>query len=263
MPHIPDARSSPADLGAIQHDADGAAATTETGSRPVFTGEWVAFALADQIALADLVRRAAHCDCRMAEIGSWLGTGSTQVFLRELEPFAGAELFCIDTWEGSSNVARHRDFVGQYDAYATFLYNVAQAQKQTNLNPIRLTSVAAAAAFSDASLDFVFIDADHSYAATKADIEAWRSKVRPGGILCGHDCELRVTAANRPILTANLASDGYELPGSVFRHVHPGTILAVDEAFGGSVRLWADTVLTSPDGAIGRSSLWWIALAQP
>ena len=92
--------------------------------------------------------------------------------------------------------------------------------------------------FSDASLDFVFIDADHSYVVTKADIAIWRSKVRTGGILCGHDCELCVTAANRLILAANLASDGYELPGSVFRHVHPGTILAVDEAFGGSVRLW-------------------------
>ena len=75
-------------------------------------------------------------------------------------------------------------------------------------------------------------------------------EMRTRGILCGHDCELCVTAANRLILAANLASDGYELPGSVFRHVHPGTILAVDEAFRGSVRLWADTVITLPDGAM-------------
>ena len=36
-------------------------------------------------------------------------------------------------------------------------------------------------------LDFVFIDADHSYDGCHADIEAWASKVRPGGLLCGHD----------------------------------------------------------------------------
>ena len=34
---------------------------------------------------------------------------------------------------------------------------------------------------------FVFIDADHSYAGCKRDIEAWRKVVLPGGIISGHD----------------------------------------------------------------------------
>lgn len=41
--------------------------------------------------------------------------------------------------------------------------------------------------FKDNSLDFVYIDGDHSYKATAADIAAWWSKVKPGGILAGHD----------------------------------------------------------------------------
>jgi predicted O-methyltransferase YrrM len=45
----------------------------------------------------------------------------------------------------------------------------------------------AAHAFEDKSLDFVFIDGEHSYEATKADMEAWLPKVKPGGILAGHD----------------------------------------------------------------------------
>jgi len=44
--------------------------------------------------------------------------------------------------------------------------------------------------FSDNYFDFVYIDADHTEAAVYADLNAWWSKVRQGGILAGHDyCE--------------------------------------------------------------------------
>lgn len=39
----------------------------------------------------------------------------------------------------------------------------------------------------DHSLDFVFIDADHSEQSVLCDIECWRSKVKPGGWLGGDD----------------------------------------------------------------------------
>jgi len=39
----------------------------------------------------------------------------------------------------------------------------------------------------DESLDFVFIDADHSYKMCLEDIRIWYSKVRRGGLVCGHD----------------------------------------------------------------------------
>lgn len=37
------------------------------------------------------------------------------------------------------------------------------------------------------SLDFVYIDGDHSYEAVKKDLEAWYPKVKSGGMFCGHD----------------------------------------------------------------------------
>ncbi|SFJ15774.1 class I SAM-dependent methyltransferase [Planctomicrobium piriforme] len=44
-----------------------------------------------------------------------------------------------------------------------------------------------AANYPDESFDFIYIDADHSYAAVRRDLEAWFPKVRKGGILAGHD----------------------------------------------------------------------------
>jgi len=59
------------------------------------------------------------------------------------------------------------------------------AEKPLVLFPMR--SVEASQYIADGSLDLVFIDAMHNYEEGKADILAWMPKVRPGGILCGHD----------------------------------------------------------------------------
>lgn len=62
--------------------------------------------------------------------------------------------------------------------------------------------------FRLAECDLVFLDADHSYKATAAAIWAWLPKVRPGGVLAGHD----------------------------FTDEHPGVIRAVAELLPGAVR---------------------------
>jgi len=52
---------------------------------------------------------------------------------------------------------------------------------------IRTESAAAADQFKDASLDFAFIDADHTYEGVRRDIARWWPKIRPGGLFAGHD----------------------------------------------------------------------------
>jgi len=52
---------------------------------------------------------------------------------------------------------------------------------------MRMTTTEAASTIPDNRFDFVFIDADHTYEGVKADIENWKPKVRPGGMVIGHD----------------------------------------------------------------------------
>lgn len=61
---------------------------------------------------------------------------------------------------------------------------------------------------ADASLDFVFIDADHTYEGCLADIRNWTPKVRSGGLICGHDLNWpSVYKAVRETGPASLAAD--------------------------------------------------------
>lgn len=52
---------------------------------------------------------------------------------------------------------------------------------------IRKFSMDAVKLFKDRSLDFVYIDANHQDPYVSQDIVEWTKKVRPGGIVAGHD----------------------------------------------------------------------------
>jgi hypothetical protein len=45
--------------------------------------------------------------------------------------------------------------------------------------------------FADNSLDFVYLDGNHTYDFVKQDLNAWYNKVKVGGILAGHDYPLK------------------------------------------------------------------------
>ena len=186
----------------------------------------------------------------MLEVGSWLGNGSTQTFIKNLN---GGTLFCVDTWMGNANVARHQAIVSEFDVYKTFLKNI---QSHPSVQPIRAKSLDAVQTFDDGSLDLVFIDGDHSFAAVRADIAAWLPKVRPGGILCGHDCEIHMTRKNYQSIIENRAVDTIESPDRRFACIHPGSILAVHEKLGNRANLCSDEIITLPVGA-GYSSIWY------
>jgi predicted O-methyltransferase YrrM len=78
---------------------------------------------------------------------------------------------------------------------------------------LKMTSLEAAKYFNDGEVDFVFIDGAHDYDNVKADIAAWLPKLKPDGILAGHDY-----CANYPgvIKAVKEAGFDYYLMGDVW-----------------------------------------------
>lgn len=69
--------------------------------------------------------------------------------------------------------------------YAVFLENIQPVADHVNV--IRGDSAAAAAAFEDESVDFLYIDESHRYEQVLRDLMAWYPKVKPGGLIAGDE----------------------------------------------------------------------------
>jgi len=214
------------------------AVPVEKRSPSVVTGDFCSFSPEDHAALASLVSKVAKPGCRICEVGSWLGNGSTRAILQTLVDIPNTRLTCVDTWQGSPGVRDHELLTREYDAIATFRHNVRYYRKRVDM--LVADSVTAANMLADAHFDLVFLDADHRYHAIAADIKAWRRKVKRGGILCGHDCETRPTPELQSQLEAGRERDTIVIEKHKFAEIHAGCVLAVDEAFGNSVRLFSD-----------------------
>ena len=160
----------------------------------------------------------------------WLQPGDTVVeagvaYGRSLAYLAGlvkpgVRLVGVDLWDefmGGDNLdpavyaglLEHGTPMGACDAM------LARCGVQADL--MRRSSVHASQAFADGSVAMVFLDDRHEYDYVKAGIHAWLPKLRPGGVLAGHD------------INANF----------------PGVGWAVHEALGSSRRV---AVRQNPDG---------------
>lgn len=122
---------------------------------------------------------------RGAEIGVKTGRFSEHL----LRTWRGNQLISIDPWlsaDPDEYVDRSNVSQAEFEEYyrETKQRLSAFGERSTIW---RTTSVEAAAKIENQSLDFVYIDARHDYDSVKEDLHAWLPKVRPGGILAGHD----------------------------------------------------------------------------
>jgi hypothetical protein len=82
------------------------------------------------------------------------------------------QLTCVDPFAG--HIAKHYD-------------ETVKKLSKYNVKVMRSTSMDAVDSFKDESIDFVYIDGNHTFDYVMMDIIRWTPKVRNGGIIAGHD----------------------------------------------------------------------------
>lgn len=124
----------------------------------------------------------------IVEVGAWKGRSSAFLAVEIANSGKRITFDVVDTWLGSGE-DRHKNDpdVQNGRLYEVFLANIAPVQ--SFIRPIRLTSTEAATSYPDGSLDAVFIDGAHDTDSVLADCAAWWPKVKPGGVMAGHDAD--------------------------------------------------------------------------
>ena len=113
-----------------------------------------------------------------AEIGVYKGEFSEKISK------VGLKLYAIDPWRIYKDYSNPR---GQARLDAQYEQTKQVLAPYPDCTIIRKTSMEAVEDFADGGLDFVYIDANHEFRYIAEDLAEWTKKVRPGGIVSGHD----------------------------------------------------------------------------
>ena len=114
-----------------------------------------------------------------AEVGLFRGRNARTMF-REIP---GLKLYGIEPYDDQPTSTRHKT-VPRYERNRN---SATGRLRHWDMTIIEKFSEIAVQDIPYDSLDFVYIDGDHSYDYVMLDIILWTRRVRPGGIVAGHD----------------------------------------------------------------------------
>lgn len=120
-----------------------------------------------------------------AEIGVWKGDFSQQA----LDGCSPSKLYLVDPWEKNDDKTNFTSTVAKSQAEIDAVHDavVKRFAGDDRVEIVRLTSVAAAEFLLEIAFDWVYIDSVHSYEAVAQDLPLWWQRIKPGGVLSGHD----------------------------------------------------------------------------
>jgi predicted O-methyltransferase YrrM len=130
--------------------------------------------------LYDMIKNRFKPNFIMVEIGSFHGT-STRLFSLFVDKVYSVDCYDYPVPPTGRIPSHDQTFI---DAERIFIERTSHIE---NIIKIRKSGADAALDFEDKSLDAVYIDAEHDYNSILSDVSTWKSKIKSGGILCGHD----------------------------------------------------------------------------
>lgn len=125
----------------------------------------------------------------IVEVGAWFGKSTNFMANKLKESGKRINFTTVDTFKGSSTEDVHNNTLRVFDndIYSEFIHSTVLLDNLSNINVIKDTSNNAKDTFINNSLDFVMIDAGHTYEDVVSDLNNWFHKVKPGGIIAGDD----------------------------------------------------------------------------
>lgn len=163
---------------------------------------------------------------REPKTGVEIGVYKAKTSIALLNAFPDLYLSLVDPWkeweEGSSYRKHKRTGSHTQDKWDE-VYNEAMQNISDEHRAIvcKMTSEEAVDLFKDKSLDFCFLDGDHTYEKVKEDIKLWTPKVREGGVYTGHDYGGRyrgvMKAVNKAFGRVNVILPGDRVWGVVIK----------------------------------------------
>ena len=176
------------------------------------------------VQLNKLARSVAHPSIICVDVG--VAKGSSTAAMAFVAKENNGFVFSVDDY---CEYKKHTDQWAQAKCSDIFLNNIAYLGLSENVQLIEEISQQASIRFGDGSVDIVFIDAGHGYDEVVIDIKSWLPKVRKGGIICGHDCQIlsKDGCVNiRPWQNVSQKTTGYDQHDFSW---HVGVVLAVGD----------------------------------
>ena len=117
---------------------------------------------------------------RIIEVGSFIGSSTFQF----AQMFPHATIFAVDMWQNDFDP---NDPICQFDfKVAEKMFDTA-VEKCHNVVKIKMNSKEFSEILAFSSMDFIYIDANHSYEGCMDDVMSYLPRVRQNGIIAGHD----------------------------------------------------------------------------
>jgi hypothetical protein len=128
---------------------------------------------------------------KILEIGSYAGES-----LMMYKKYLGKDVLVvsIDPWDklDDENDLIHNNDFNKVEQ----LYN-ANTLNERNIVKCKMYSQDISNMFSDGFFDCLYVDGLHTYEQVKIDLLCYKSKVKEGGLICGHDYDIEYTDKQR------------------------------------------------------------------